>query len=156
MNTQIANVAAIQVQTKMITRLIDQEIEILGKEVLQSFILSTKAEMIAKAVSERKGNEAQRAISAQDVDWQVQFEELVEEVGKLSKSRHLDAKYIAEVKTRIASHPSTVLSIGENIATATALAPLLSPTTDGHHVRYPFALPLPEYNVEEEGQSGSP
>jgi hypothetical protein len=63
-NTQITNVMAMQQQTGMVARHIDQEIEMLYKEVLQSFALSAKAEKTAKDVSERKGKEVQRAISA--------------------------------------------------------------------------------------------
>jgi hypothetical protein len=48
---------------------IDQEIEILRMEVVQFFALSAKAEKTAKGVSERKGKEVQRAISAKNIDW---------------------------------------------------------------------------------------
>jgi hypothetical protein len=41
----------------MFASLIDQEIEMLHKEVLQSFALSAKAEKTAKCVSERKVKE---------------------------------------------------------------------------------------------------
>jgi hypothetical protein len=75
----------------------------LCKKVLQSFALSTKAEKIAKGVFKRKGKEVQRAISAKDIEWQVRFEELVEQVAKLLKARCLDTESIAEVKTRITS-----------------------------------------------------
>jgi hypothetical protein len=48
--------------------------EMLYKEVLQSFVLSTKAEKTAKGVSEKKGKEIQRAISAKDIEWHTLFE----------------------------------------------------------------------------------
>jgi hypothetical protein len=41
----------------MFARHIDQEIEMLSKEILQSFALSAKAEKTAKGVSKRKGKE---------------------------------------------------------------------------------------------------
>jgi hypothetical protein len=68
LNTQIANVAAIQQQTEMFARYINQEMEMLRKEILQSCALITKAEKIAKEVSEWKGKEVQRAISAKDIE----------------------------------------------------------------------------------------
>jgi hypothetical protein len=43
----------------MFARRIDQEMEMLHKEVLQSFPLSTKAEKTAKGISERKSKEIQ-------------------------------------------------------------------------------------------------
>jgi hypothetical protein len=52
----------------MFARCIDQEMEMLRKEVLQSFALSAKAEKTAKGVSERKSKEVQRAILAKDVE----------------------------------------------------------------------------------------
>jgi hypothetical protein len=52
-NTHIANIAAMQQQTEMFAKRIDQEMEMLGKEVLQSIALSAKAEKTAKGVSER-------------------------------------------------------------------------------------------------------
>jgi hypothetical protein len=100
----------------MFAKRIDQEMEMLCKEVLQSFALSAKAEKTAKGVSERKGKEVQRAISAKDVEWQARFEELAEQVAKLSKAGCLDAESIAEVKTRIASRPSTALPVREKVA----------------------------------------
>jgi hypothetical protein len=48
----------------MVAKQIDQEMEMLCKEVVQSFVLSAKAKKIAKGVSERKSKEVQRAISA--------------------------------------------------------------------------------------------
>jgi hypothetical protein len=42
--------------------------EMLIKEVLESLVLSTKAEKTAKGVSEKKGNEVQRTISAKDIE----------------------------------------------------------------------------------------
>jgi hypothetical protein len=77
----------------------------------------------------RKGKEVQRAISAKDVEWQARFEELAEQVAKLSKAGCLDAESIAEVKTRIASHPSTALPVREKVAEATPPAPPPSPPT---------------------------
>jgi hypothetical protein len=53
----------------MFTRCIDQKMEMLHKEGLQSFALSAKAEKTGKGISERKGKEVQRAISAKDVEW---------------------------------------------------------------------------------------
>jgi hypothetical protein len=43
MNTKIANGVAMQQQTQMFARCIDPEMEMLRKEVLQFFGLSTKA-----------------------------------------------------------------------------------------------------------------
>jgi hypothetical protein len=43
--------------------------EMLRKEVLQSFALSTKAEKTAKGVSEKKSKEVQSTISAKDIGW---------------------------------------------------------------------------------------
>jgi hypothetical protein len=91
-NTQITNVAAMQPQTEMFARCIDQEIEMLRKEVLQSFALSAKAEKIAKSISKRKGKEVQRAILAKNVKWQAWFKELGEQVAKFLKARRLDAE----------------------------------------------------------------
>jgi hypothetical protein len=102
----------------MFAKQIDQEMEMLRKEVLQSFALSAKAEKTAKGISERKGKEVQRAILAEDIEWQAQFEKLAEQVAKLSKARRLDAESIAEVKTRIASYPSTALPVREKLAEA--------------------------------------
>jgi hypothetical protein len=62
----------------MFARHIDHKIEMLHKEVIQSFALSTKAEKTAKSVSERKSKAVQRAILAKDVEWQAQFKELGE------------------------------------------------------------------------------
>jgi hypothetical protein len=41
----------------MTAKCIDQEMEMLCKEVFQSFALSTKAEKTAKGISKRKGKE---------------------------------------------------------------------------------------------------
>jgi hypothetical protein len=43
--------------------------EMLGKEVLQFFALSTKAEKTVKGISKKKGKEIQRVILAKDVEW---------------------------------------------------------------------------------------
>jgi hypothetical protein len=67
-NTLIANVAAMQQQTEIFARCIDQDMETLRKEVPQSFALSTNAEKTAKGISERKGKEVQGASSAKDVE----------------------------------------------------------------------------------------
>jgi hypothetical protein len=80
----------------MFARYIDQEMEMLRKEVLQSFALSAKAEKIAKGVSKRMNKEVQSAISAKDVGWQARFEELAEQVAKLSKAGGMDAESIME------------------------------------------------------------
>jgi hypothetical protein len=53
----------------MFTRCIDQEMEMLHKEVLQSFVLSAKAEKTAKGVSKRQGKKVLRTISAKDIEW---------------------------------------------------------------------------------------
>jgi hypothetical protein len=97
--------------------------EMLRKEVLQSFALSAKADKTAKSVSERKGKEVQRDISAKDVEWQARFEELAEQVAKPSKAGRLDAESIAEVKTRIASCPSTALLVTQKVMEAAPPAP---------------------------------
>jgi hypothetical protein len=52
----------------MVARCIDQEMEMLHKEILQSFALSAKAEKAGKGVSKRNGKEAQRAISVKDIE----------------------------------------------------------------------------------------
>jgi hypothetical protein len=130
--------------------------EKLCKEVLYWIVLSTKAEKTAKGVSKMKGNEAPRAISAKDVEWQIRFEELAEQVAKLSKACQLDAESIVEVKTRIASCPSTALPVREKGAEATPRASPLSAPTGGHCVRDPSSSPLLENNDEEKGQSSPP
>jgi hypothetical protein len=61
-NTQIANIAAMQQPTAMFAKWIDQGMQMLRKEVLQSFALSPKAEMIVNGISERKGKKVQRVI----------------------------------------------------------------------------------------------
>jgi hypothetical protein len=86
MNTQIANFVAMQQRTEMFARRINSEMVMLREAVLQSFTLSATAEKIAKGVAERKSKEVQRAILAKDVEWQVQFEKLAEQVAKLSKA----------------------------------------------------------------------
>jgi hypothetical protein len=130
--------------------------ERLCKEVLQCFALSTKVEKSAKGDSERKGKEFQRAISAKDVEWQVWFEELAEQIAKLSKAGCLDADSIAEVKTRIASHSSTALLVMEKVAKATYLLLSTSPPTSGHRIRDPFPSPPPEKHEDEERQTSPP
>jgi hypothetical protein len=83
---------------------IDQEMEMLRQEVLQSIALSTRAETIVKGISKRKGKEVQRPSLAKDIEWQARFEELVDQLAKLSKAGRLDAKSIKEVTTRIVTH----------------------------------------------------
>jgi hypothetical protein len=51
----------------MYTKQIDLEMEMLRKEILQSFALSAKPEKTAKDISERKGKEVQMSISAKDI-----------------------------------------------------------------------------------------
>jgi hypothetical protein len=147
-NTQIANIAAMQQQTEMFTRHINPQLEILWKAVLQSFALSAKDEKTAKDVCKRKGKEVQRPISANDVEWQGQFEELAEQVAKLSKARCLDAKGIAEVKTWTASHPSHILPVREKDAEAAPPALPPSPPTGGRRVRDPSPSSPPGNNEE--------
>jgi hypothetical protein len=45
------NIGAMQLQIEMFAKSIDQEIEMLRKEVFQLFVLSTKAEKTAKGSS---------------------------------------------------------------------------------------------------------
>jgi hypothetical protein len=52
----------------MFARCIEQEIEMLHKEVLQSFTLNSKAEKTAKGISKKKGKEVQRVILAKDIE----------------------------------------------------------------------------------------
>jgi hypothetical protein len=52
----------------MFGRCIDQEMEMLYKEGLQSLALSANAERTAKNISEKKGKEFWRAISAKDIE----------------------------------------------------------------------------------------
>jgi hypothetical protein len=52
----------------LFARRIDQEMEMLHKEVIQSFALSAKAEETAKGIIKTKGMEVQRAISTKDVE----------------------------------------------------------------------------------------
>jgi hypothetical protein len=80
----------------------------------------------------------------------VRFEELVEQVAKLSKAGCLDAKSIMEVKTRIDSRLSTILPVREKVAEAVPPLPSPSPPTGSHRVRDPFPSPLPENNEAEE------
>jgi hypothetical protein len=107
-------------------------------------------------VSERKGKEVLRAILAKDVEWQTLFEELAEQVTKLSNARCLDAERITEVKTRITSHSSTVLPLREKVAEAAPPAPPPLPTTGGRGIRNPSPLPPSENNDEEGRQSHPP
>jgi hypothetical protein len=51
MNTQIANGVAMQQQTEIFARRINQEMVMLCKEILQSVTLSAKAEKTAKDIS---------------------------------------------------------------------------------------------------------
>jgi hypothetical protein len=53
-NTQIADVAAMQWQTEIFVNQIDQEMDVLHKKLLQSFALSSKAEKTTKSISKRK------------------------------------------------------------------------------------------------------
>jgi hypothetical protein len=110
MNTQITNVVAMQPQTDMFTMGIDQEIDMLHKEVPQSFALRAKAEKTDKGLSPRQGKEVPRAILAKDIEWQARFEDLAKHISMLSKSVWLDAKSIAEVKILMAMCPSTALT----------------------------------------------
>jgi prefoldin subunit 5 len=57
----------------MFVKQIDQELEMLYKEVLQSFALCAKAKKTVRDVSEKKGKEVQRPISAKDVEGQVRL-----------------------------------------------------------------------------------
>jgi hypothetical protein len=54
-NTQIANIAAMQQPTAMFTRCIDKEMKMPSTEVIQSFAFSAKGEKTAKGISEKKG-----------------------------------------------------------------------------------------------------
>jgi hypothetical protein len=92
LNTQIANGVTMQYHTKMSSRCFDPEIEMLCKEVLQSGVLRAKAEKAAKGVPWRQGKEILRDISAKDVEWQAQVNDLAEQVAKLSNPVCLDAK----------------------------------------------------------------
>jgi hypothetical protein len=130
--------------------------EMLREPVLQAFALSAKAEETAKSVSEWKGKEILRAISTKDVEWQVRFEELAEQVAKFSKAGHLDAESIAEVKTRIASCPLTALPVRKKVAEAAPPAPPPITPTVGRRVRDPSPSPLPENNDEEGRHSPLP
>jgi hypothetical protein len=85
-------------------------------------------------------------MSAKDVEWQVRFEELAEQVAKLWKARCLDAESMTEVNTRIASHLSTALPVREKVAEAASQALPPSPPTSGYRVRDPSLLPPPEHN----------
>jgi hypothetical protein len=118
-------------------------------EVLQSFPLSAKAKKTTNGISERKGKEVQNAILAKDVEWYAWFEELAEQVTKLSKARCLDAQIIAEMKTRIPSHPSTALAVRDKIAEASPAAPHPSPPSGSHHVRDQSPSPPPENNDDK-------
>jgi hypothetical protein len=155
-NTQITNLAAMQYQTEMFAKQIDQEMEMLCKKVLQSFALSTKAEKTAQGVPERNGKEVQRVISAKDIESQAPFEELAQQVSKLSNARHLHAESIAEAKTRITSHSLTLLPVREKVVEAAPPAPPPSSLTIGSHVRDPPRSPPPENNDEKRRQSPLP
>jgi hypothetical protein len=128
---------------------IDQEMEMLCKEILQSFAPSAKAKKSANSISKRKGTEVSRAILAKDVEWQVQFEELAEQVAKLAIAACLDAESIAEVKIRIASRSSTALLVREKVAEVAPPATLPSPPSCGCHGWDTSPSPLPENNDEE-------
>jgi polyhydroxyalkanoate synthesis regulator protein len=67
-NTQITNIAAMQLQIEMFAKQIKQEMEMLQKEVLQSFTTSAKAEKIAKGILEKKNKEVQKAILAKNIE----------------------------------------------------------------------------------------
>jgi hypothetical protein len=108
------------------------------------------------SISERKGKEVQRAISAKEIEWQARFEELGEQVATHSEAGHLDAESITEVKTRITCHQSTTFPVRKKGVEATLLAPPPSPPTTGRHIRYPSPSPPPENNEEEERQSPLP
>jgi hypothetical protein len=125
--------------------------EMLRKEVLQSFALSVKAETIVMCVSERKSKEVQKAILAQDVEYQARFEGLAEQVAKLSKPRPLDVESIGEVTTRIASHLAIILPVREKIVEASSPALPPSPLTGGHHISNPSPSPPAENCEEEDG-----
>jgi hypothetical protein len=118
--------------------------------------LIANAKKTAKGISERKCKEVRRAISAKDIEWQARFEELAEQVAKLSKAGCQDTESIVEVKLRIASCPCTALPVRAKGAEATLPALLLSPPTAGHYVRDPSQSPLPENNKEEERHSTPP
>jgi hypothetical protein len=85
-----------------------------------------------------------------NIEWQAQFEELAEQVAKLSKAGCLDAESIAEVMTRIASHPYTLLLVREKGIEATLLVAPPSPLTAGCLVRDHSPSPPPETNEEKE------
>jgi hypothetical protein len=85
----------------------------------------------------------------------VQFEELAEQVAKLSKARCLDAESIIEVKTRIASRLSTALPVREKVVEAAPLAPPPLPPTGSYRVWNPSPS-LPQDNNDEEGRQCPP
>jgi hypothetical protein len=129
--------------------------EILCKEVLQLFVLSTKAEKTSKGVSERRGMGVKMGISAKDIELQTRFEELVTVLAKLLNGGCLDAENIAEIKTRIPSCPSTAFLGRKMVANVAPLAPRPSPSTGECHIRDPSASLRPE-NYHEEGRQTSP
>jgi hypothetical protein len=81
----------------------------------------------------------------------VRFEELGEQVAKLSKAGCLDAESIAKVKTMITSRPCTTLPVREKVADATPLAPPPLPPTSSHHVKVHSPSLLPDNIEDEEG-----
>jgi hypothetical protein len=81
------------------------------------------------------------------------FEELAEQLAKLSKAECLDAKSIAVVMTSITSHPSTALLEREKGMERAPPGLLPSPPISSDRVRDTFLSPSPENNEEEEGQS---
>jgi hypothetical protein len=138
--------------TETFAKRIDEEVEMLHKEVLQSFALSAKAKKTGEGVSEKKGKEVQKVILAIDVEWKVRFKELAEQVAKLSKARCLDAESIADVKTRIASHPSTALPVRETVGEPGSPALFTSPLPSSGRVRDVSPSPSPETNDEKSRQ----
>jgi hypothetical protein len=81
---------------------------------------------------------------------------LAEQIAKVPKAGHLDAESITEVRTRIASHPSTRLLVREKVVKATPPAlPLLS-LTSSHCVKDLSPSPPPENIDEKVGQSLPP
>jgi hypothetical protein len=93
---------------------------------------------------------------AKDVNWQARFEELAEQVAKLSKAGRLDAESIAEVKTRIASCPSTALLVRKKVVEAAPPASPPSLPTCSYRVWELSPSPLPENNDDEGRQSPPP
>jgi hypothetical protein len=75
---------------------------------------------------------------------------LAEQVTKLSKARRLDAECIVEVKTRIASYPSTALAVWGTLAEASAPAPPATPPNGRNCVSDSSPIRLPKHNKEED------